>query len=356
MMRASVFRLTPFLLLAAMLMAASILLVHDARPAAADHGEEETIWSATLTVKAFGHSGIQRGCHNAQSGAKCSTTSNLTDDDFTYGGASYEVREVAWVHGNSAFALGFDGHIPAGLKDVTVLYVDGTAFPLASVTSERTSNPPIETLNIRGSIDWSAGDTVTLELKRPAAPPSGVELAGTDLDTSGGAGHYDIAVTEGASATFTVALSADPGTDATVTLLKTQYNQPGVGADDHRWNVNAATVAPETLTFTAGGSGNWNTPQTVTVTGADDADSCSEQLIILVLSPNRSEYDYVYVGEGNGGYDLNANGQYVWVGTGEGEYNYQQVDGYEPAGGTSSSVTGVSVTVTDDDGGSCGGV
>ena len=47
MMRASVFRLSPLLLLAAALMAASVLLVHGAQPAQA----QERVWSATLTVQ-----------------------------------------------------------------------------------------------------------------------------------------------------------------------------------------------------------------------------------------------------------------------------------------------------------------
>ena len=337
-------------------MAASVLSVHDTPPAVADHGDEETYWSATLTVNSWGATGIARGCTDVESGKHCSATSNLTDDDFTYGGVSYDVTRMIWILASPSLVVRFDNHVPAGFKEIAVLYIDGVAYPLASATSETYTNSQNEELTFSVSLNWSVGDTVTLELKRPAAPPSGVELAGTDLDTSGGAGHYDIAVTEGASATFTIALSADPGTDATVTLLKTQFNQPGVGEDNHRWNVNAATVAPETLTFTAGGSGNWGTAQTVTVTAPQDADSCSEQLIILVLAPTQ-QYDYVYVGEGNGSYNLNAEGNYVYAGgSNMGEYNYQAVDSYEPAGGTSSSVTGVSVTVADDDGGSCGGL
>ena len=330
--------------MAAAVVALAVFLVHDSRPAAADHGDEETYWSATLTVKAWSH-GVARGCSNVEaSGLRCSAPSVLTDDDFTYGGASYDVTYVQQVANGIDFRVTFSQSLPATLKEVAVLYVDGVAHPLASATARALTGGGEQLEFSTSSVSWAADDTVTLALKRPAAPPSGVELS-----------TETIAVTEGGSATFTVALSADPGTDATVTLLKTQFNQPGVGTDGHRWNTGGATVAPETLTFTAGGSGNWGTAQTVTVTAPQDDDSCSEQLVILILAPTQT-YDYVYVGEGNGSYNLNAQGNYVHVGSGMGEYNYQAVDSYGSPGGTSSSVTGVSVTVADDDGGACGGV
>ncbi len=349
-------RFSPLLLLAAVaIVSLAVFFVHETRPAVADHGTEETYWTATLTVKSWSAAGVARGCSNGESGKECSATSVLSDDDFTYGGASYTVSLLRYIASDNKFSLAFDKPLPADLKSAASLYADGTAHPLVSATATAL-NDGGELLEIpTSSVSWSAGDSVTLALKRPAAPPSGVELAGTDLDTSGGAGHFDVAVTEGASATFTLALSADPGTDATVNLVKTQYNQSGVGADNHRWNVGGATVAPETLTFTAGTSGNWNTAQTVTVTSPQDDDSCSEQLIILVLAPTQ-RYGYAYVGEDNGNYNLNSAGDYVWAGTGEGEYSYQLIDDYDPAGGSGSSVTGVYVTVADDDGGSCGGV
>lgn len=122
-----------------------------------------------------------------------------------------------------------------------------------------------------------------------------------------------LAVTEGSSGTFTVALTGDPGASVTVTLVRTQYFQSDVGQSDHRWNLNAATVSPATLTFTSGSSGNYAAPQTVTVSGVEDDDCISEQLVILLLA------------SGDGG--------------------------YESVGG---SVTGVFVTVADDD--QCGGL
>ena len=340
MMRASAFRLSPLLLLAAAMVALAVLLVHDTPPAAADHGDGETHWSATLTVK-VSTGGNFEGCTNGESTFECGPNGALTDDDFTFRDTEYEVQSVFLQGGLFFFEL--DKELPELVFGRMALEVGDTQFRIspANVNTDRRGASLTDT-----GLSWTAGDTVNISL---VTVPSPVSQSGVELSTE------TLAVTEGGSATFTIALSADPGTDATVNLVKTQYFQSGVGADDHRWNVNAATVAPETLTFTAGTSGNWGSAQTVTVTAPQDDDSCSEQLVILVLSPTQ-RYGYVYVGEGNGGYDLNAQGDYVWVGAGEGEYNRQLIDDYDPVGGTSNSVTGVSVTVADDDGGSCGGV
>ena len=88
-------------------------------------------------------------------------------------------------------------------------------------------------------------------------------------------------------------------------------------------SVGAASVSPETLTFT---SSNYSEAQTVTASGVEDLDGRDEQLLILVL---------------------------VQTTTGSGSVNPE----YTPVGGSGSSVTGVFATVDDDDSGQgCGGV
>ncbi len=146
----------------------------------------------------------------------------------------------------------------------------------------------------------------------PSVRVSGVEVSPETL-----------AVPEGGSNTFTVALTGNPGSDLTVSLVNTQYfgqyGDPGAV-----WDKNAVTVSPDELTFTAGSSGNWGTAQTVTVSAPEDDDSCSEQLVILLL-----------------------------VQTAAGD-EHTSPD-YEPVGGSGNAVTGVFVTVVDNDSGSCGG-
>jgi hypothetical protein len=58
----------------------------------------------------------------------------------------------------------------------------------------------------------------------------------------------------GGTATFTVVLTSEPTADVTI----------GVSSSD----TSEGTVAPSSLTFTAG---DWSTAQTVTVTGVDDS-------------------------------------------------------------------------------------
>jgi hypothetical protein len=63
---------------------------------------------------------------------------------------------------------------------------------------------------------------------------------------------------KGGTATFTVALLSSPSDMNTVSIGLTSSN------------VKEGTVSPSKLVFTAGATGNWQTPQTVTVTGVND--------------------------------------------------------------------------------------
>ena len=88
---------------------------------------------------------------------------------------------------------------------------------------------------------------------------STVDVTATEIDNDDQGGIIlstnALTVTEGSSATYTVALSHRPIGDATVTLTTAGYG--------------SIAVAPESLTFTPA---NWNTPQTVTVTATADDD------------------------------------------------------------------------------------
>ena len=73
----------------------------------------------------------------------------------------------------------------------------------------------------------------------------------------------NLTVSEGSAATYTVALGTEPSAEVTVSL-ESLY-------------VGAATVSPESLTFTRT---NWETPQTVTVRGVDDLNRFDERVTI----------------------------------------------------------------------------
>jgi uncharacterized protein (TIGR03382 family) len=78
-----------------------------------------------------------------------------------------------------------------------------------------------------------------------------------------------LALDEGGSGTFTVALSQAPTRDVVVTVART--------AGD----ADVTVTGGQTLTFTRAG---WNTPQTVTVAAAEDADNLRDRATITVAA------------------------------------------------------------------------
>ena len=123
MMRASVFRLSPILLLAAALVALAVLFAPGGQPAQA---QTTTVWSATLTVAQDPNSGL-KGCTGTQQ-SLCN--SQLTDDDFTYGGVDYTFTTI-YVSGGGSLNLRLNKAIPPALKSAVTLHVGSSQFPLA---------------------------------------------------------------------------------------------------------------------------------------------------------------------------------------------------------------------------------
>ena len=119
------------------------------------------VWSATLTAKqAHATQSTVNGCDNDISGAECSTTDNLTDDDFTVGGQSYSILHLS-VDDLGYLFIEFDADVNTALKALKVCagstavdIPDGTA-----VFGARWINPVDPT-----AVRWSAGDTVSLSI------------------------------------------------------------------------------------------------------------------------------------------------------------------------------------------------
>ena len=74
--------------------------------------------------------------------------------------------------------------------------------------------------------------------------------------------------------TYTVVLDTDPGVDVTITATNGDATAVEVDTDA------GTTGNQNTLTFTHGNSGNWNTAQTVTVRALNDADGANESFNI----------------------------------------------------------------------------
>ena len=255
-----------------------------------------------------------QGCNNNI--RACSDGTVLSGDGFTFDGTNYRIVELAYYPAGDPGLKGLyftlDKEIPATIRSSGTLYVNGGVLSFADAVY--TDSNKKASWDDTGSL-WGAFAEVLFSVTAPGTPlPTGVEISKTSLaigeDVSTGSG------------TFTVALSDDPGADTTVTLVRTQYYQSQYGSSRHVWDLNAASVSPETLTFTAGASGNYATAQTVTVTGVEDADQENEQLLILVLVQTAAA-------------------------------NNNERAHYTPVG-SSRTVAGIHVTVADDDCAGCG--
>ena len=115
-----------------------------------------------------------------------------------------------------------------------------------------------ETLDV--TLDADSADTAYNTLNKVVdVTVDDDDAAGLVLDKT------SMTIDEDGSGTFTVALATQP--TATVTV------------DVTSGDTTAATVSPQTLTFT---TANWNTAQTVTVNGVDDADGTDETLDVTL--------------------------------------------------------------------------
>ena len=149
--------------LAALLLAGAAGLGGEARA-------QSAIWSATLTVKDLGHSIL--GCSNNVHDDECSSSSVLTDDDFTHDGTNYAVKTLL-VRSSGQLELTFDTTLTTASRSLR-LTVAGTdfRFDAANIKTDKA-----RVWNSSG-LSWTAGDTVAVSLSptpdnRPPAFVSG---------------------------------------------------------------------------------------------------------------------------------------------------------------------------------------
>ena len=177
--------------------------------------------------------------------------------------------------------------IPVDEDDTAEYTVALAAEPASAVTFSVTSGDTSAVTVSPASLtfttsDWSTAQTVTVTGEQDADTDSesvtvrhagrGVKDANVTVTVSDDNGwmgaelvfdRTSVAVDEGGTAEYTVALAAEP--DATVTVSVTSGD------------TGAATVSPASLTFTAT---DWATPQTVTVTGEQDGDASDETVTV----------------------------------------------------------------------------
>ena len=120
-------------------------------------------WTSTLTVDVVANSnnnGQSQGCDSVLGLALDDCSTALSDDNFTYKGASYTLQSIAYDTFQKILFTRFAPPLPADLRAAGVLHVDGTAHALSAASSVANQ------LSL-GQLDlsWSDGQTVSLILK-----------------------------------------------------------------------------------------------------------------------------------------------------------------------------------------------
>ena len=234
----------------AVALVAAALSVSGAPPAAADHGRTNDVWSATLTAA---EAQPDVGYDDFLSlGA-------LSNRNFTYQGVDYVIEGVIQKSGSLSFRF---STIPTSLRSSALtLHVGNSQFALSGSTLDSKA-----LVWNNSGLSWSAGDTVELKLSGPYW--TGVDLYGGDMVHQAD-GYQYMDLNEGNNGTFRVRLDQAPTAEVTITIGKLSTFE----IDDF----DAATVSPQTLTFT---TSNWQTGQSVTVTAATDGDGDDDRIII----------------------------------------------------------------------------
>ncbi len=164
-------------------------------------GKETPLWSAALTVQQI--TADTAGCDRTQTipTVRCSTPATLTDDDFSYGGAEYEVYGIIHNSADNSFTFTTGNRDPNGLRALT-LRVGDRYLPIADATISGTSNSATWS---GVALNWSPGDVVLLAL---------VERCNCTVSLSAS----PLRVDEGESVTITATLSSASTNDETIPL------------------------------------------------------------------------------------------------------------------------------------------
>ena len=147
---------SPLLLLAAALVALAAFFAPGGQPAQA---QTAPVWSATLTV-------ADGGTWNGY--FRDAALGTLSDRDFTYGGADYQIRRISLADDNAQLRLLLNKTIPDSLKSALTLNVGSSQFSLADGTPATSTASNDVVFWDNSGLSWSVGDTVSLSLTEPS--------------------------------------------------------------------------------------------------------------------------------------------------------------------------------------------
>ncbi len=251
--------------------------------AAAPAQAQSQIWSATLTVDE--DDGFF-GCDNSEATQdNCSSSTVLSEDEFTYNGANYKVVSLYWdsatnrlhlvVHINggtlpaNAFILfnkrnpgstGPDSEVAIGR--FATLTVDGT--PLAANDATTAEEGGVK-WSYDPATDWTDNQQVAVRLAHPSLGRAG------SMSTPGlyplGPGRLKIA--EGTSITYPIAIDQPPTADLTITPRHHNVRPDG---SDYPQVDNGLLTIHNAVTFPAQSylHTDWMNPKSVRLTAVDD--------------------------------------------------------------------------------------
>ena len=154
------------------LIALAVFFIHSTSPVVAESDDIITVWSATLTVKAFSAVRDGVGCMDGASATyACNSTLVLSDIDFTYDGVDYEVERIFLnpTPRYSDFDFGFNKAATNLSQSGLTLHVNGRRFALADATLVSSDEGTDAIARwYRPGLSWSVNQQVSLSLKAPA--------------------------------------------------------------------------------------------------------------------------------------------------------------------------------------------
>ena len=216
---------------------------------------------------------------------KTYTVTVMLQGTVSFGSGEYHVTEGDEVEVTVELSDALPGNAPITIRlqtsDISSMPDDYTVPETITFGANETSAS--FTITATQDTDVESDESVAIFLQLPISEeiviygvPSFTTVTIVDDDTpSMTITPRTLHVAEGGTASYTVKLNSLPTGNVTVAITSD--------------NTGAATVSPDTLTFT---STDWNTAQTVTVTGEEDSNLDNES-VTLSNDPSGADYDSV---------------------------------------------------------------